>query len=62
MSGTKDKVEGKFEQAKGKAKEKIGDAIDDEQMEVEGKVENTKGELKEARGNVKDAIDSATDK
>ena len=39
----RDEVEGKFDQVKGKTKETIGRAIDDEELEAEGTAEHAKG-------------------
>jgi uncharacterized protein YjbJ (UPF0337 family) len=40
----------------GKAKEKTGQATDDEQMESEGRADQTKADLKQAGEKVKDAF------
>lgn len=55
-SSTKDKVEGKMEQAKGKIKEGAGKAANDPELEVKGKVENAAGKAKEKMGDVKKVI------
>jgi uncharacterized protein YjbJ (UPF0337 family) len=39
--------EAELEKARGTIKETVGDAIDNEQMEIEGKIEKGKGELRE---------------
>ena len=61
----RDEVEGKFDQVKGKAKEGIGRAIDDRDLEAEGRAENTKGDVKEgfgkARRKVGEAIEDVGD-
>ncbi len=54
-SGTGDKAEGKWDEVKGKAKEKFGDATDDEDMQAEGAKDELKGKGKQAWGNVKNA-------
>ena len=51
-----DKVENKAEELKGKAKEKVGDATDNEQWQAEGKGEQIKANLKQAGEKVKDAF------
>ncbi|MCP3802997.1 MULTISPECIES: CsbD family protein [Allokutzneria] len=51
-----DKVENKAEELKGKAKEKVGDATDNEQWQAEGKGEQVKANLKQAGEKVKDAF------
>lgn len=54
--GWEDKLENKAEEAKGEAKEHVGSATGDEQMEQEGKVDQAKGNLKQAGEKVKDAF------
>jgi uncharacterized protein YjbJ (UPF0337 family) len=54
-SGTRDKAEGKWDEVKGKVKEGVGDATDDESLEAEGKKDQLKGHGKQAWGDVKDA-------
>ncbi len=51
-----DKLKNKRDEAKGAAKEHLGKATDDEQMEREGKTDQTKGNLKQAGEEVKDAF------
>ena len=59
--GNQDQIEGKWDQATGKVKEEVGDAIDNEQMEYEGKADQAKGNVKEGVGDAKNAIDDAAD-
>jgi uncharacterized protein YjbJ (UPF0337 family) len=54
--GWEDKLENKKDEAKGAAKEHVGKATDDEQMEREGKADQTKSNLKQAGEKVKDAF------
>ncbi len=54
-SGTGDKAEGKWDEVKGKVKEGVGDATDNESLEAEGKLDQAKGEGKQAWGDVKNA-------
>ncbi|MFS8096938.1 CsbD family protein [Lentzea alba] len=54
--GTDDKFDAKADQLKGKVKEGVGDATDDQGLENEGKMDQTKGHLKEAAEKVKDAF------
>jgi uncharacterized protein YjbJ (UPF0337 family) len=56
--GTDDKMRNKGEDALGKAKEKLGQATDDEQLEAEGRGEQAKADLKQAGEKVKDAFKS----
>jgi uncharacterized protein YjbJ (UPF0337 family) len=55
---TKDKINNKAEELKGKVKEGIGDATDDRGLERQGKTDQMKGNLKQAGENVKDAFKS----
>ena len=54
--GLDDKMENKAEELKGQAKEKYGDATDDESMQAEGKAEKAKADLKQAGEKVKDVF------
>ena len=54
--GLDDKLGNKADEAKGAAKEHLGKATDDEQMEREGKTEQTASNLKQAGEKVKDAF------
>jgi len=53
------KLEGKFEEIAGKAKEKFGDMTDDESLQAEGKAQETKGKARQAGEHLKDAADDA---
>ena len=46
----RDEMEGKWDQAKGKTKEVVGRAIDDEELEAEGNVDRASGDVKEGFG------------
>ena len=52
----KDRVEGSWEQAKGKVKEVAGKATGDAKLEGEGKAQKTAGKVQNAVGGIKDAI------
>jgi uncharacterized protein YjbJ (UPF0337 family) len=54
--GVGDKAEHKVDELKGKGKEALGDATDDDQMRTEGQVDQTKGNLGQAADKVKDAF------
>jgi uncharacterized protein YjbJ (UPF0337 family) len=58
----KDQVAGKFDQAIGKLKEKVGDAFGKEKLANEGVADQVKGSAKETWGNVKDAANTAADR
>ena len=51
-----DKAKDKAQSLQGDAKEKIGDATGDEQMQAEGKKDQVVGDLKGAGEKVKDAF------
>ncbi|HVM27711.1 MAG TPA: CsbD family protein [Mycobacteriales bacterium] len=55
MSG-EDKVDNKAEEWTGKAKEHLGGATGNEEMQAEGKADQSKGSLKQAGEKVKDAF------
>jgi uncharacterized protein YjbJ (UPF0337 family) len=57
--GTEDKLSNKGEDLKGKAKETIGRATDDEELEAQGRTDQAKSSLKDAGEKVKDAIKDA---
>ena len=54
--GTMDKLKDKAQATQGEAKEKLGDATDNEQWQAEGKADKAKGNLKQAGEKVKDAF------
>ena len=54
--GNDDKIANKGEGALGKAKEKLGDATDDKDLQAEGKSEQSKADVKQAGEKVKDAF------
>jgi uncharacterized protein YjbJ (UPF0337 family) len=55
MGSARDKTEGKWDEAKGTVKERVGEVTDDEDLETEGKTDQVKGKGKQAVGKVKDA-------
>jgi len=61
----KDEVEGKWDQAKGKVKESVGRAIDDDELEAEGRADHAGGKVEEgfgkARRKVGEAIEDVGD-
>lgn len=52
----KDQVKGKVEQATGAAKEKIGRAVGDEDMEADGVIDQVKGNAREGFGDLKKQV------
>ncbi|GAB2938284.1 CsbD family protein [Rhodococcus aerolatus] len=55
---TEDKASNKAEELKGSAKEKVGQATGNEDLEAEGKGDQGKSKLKQAGENIKDAFKS----
>ena len=56
--GMDDKLKNSAEGTKGRAKEKLGDASNDDEMQAEGKKDKSKADLKQAGEKVKDAFKS----
>ena len=54
--GTDDKLQNAAEEAKGKVKEKAGEATDDRDLQADGEADQTKANLKQAGEKVKDAF------
>ncbi|HEV3399184.1 MAG TPA: CsbD family protein [Actinomycetes bacterium] len=57
--GTDDKLRNQVEDLKGKAKETVAPATDDEELEAQGRTDQAKASLKDAGEKVKDAIKDA---
>ena len=61
----RDEMEGKWDQAKGKTKETIGKALNDDDLEAEGRADDAGGQVKEgfgkARRKVGEAIEDVGD-
>jgi uncharacterized protein YjbJ (UPF0337 family) len=56
--GLADKAKNTAEDLKGKSKEGVGDATNDDELKAEGKTDQSKSSLKQAGENVKDAFKS----
>lgn len=54
--GGKNKLKNAAEEAKGKVKEKTGDATGNRDLQAEGRAEKTKADLKQAGEKAKDAF------
>ncbi len=54
--GRDEKIDHKLEELGGKAKEKVGEATGDEELEAQGDRDQMKGNLKQAGDKVKDAF------
>lgn len=55
----KDELEGKFDQAKGAAKETVGRAMDDRDLEEKGNAERTGGKVQEGFGKARRKVGEA---
>jgi len=55
----RDEPEGKFDQAKGAAKETVGRAVDDRDLETEGDAERTGGKVQEGFGKARRKVGEA---
>lgn len=56
-----DAVKAKYDEAKGKVKEEVGEHTGNESLEGEGHLDQAKGKGREAWGEVKDAAGNAKD-
>lgn len=50
-------IKGAANKLAGKAKEAIGDAINDKSLELKGKAQQVKGDVQNAIGDAKDAVE-----
>lgn len=57
----KDEVEGKFEQAKGTVKDKVGEWTGDSELEAEGEADHVEGETQETWGKLKRGVSETVD-
>jgi uncharacterized protein YjbJ (UPF0337 family) len=57
----KDRIQGSFEQAKGKVKEVAGKASGDSKLEAEGKTQQVAGKVQNTIGGIKDSVKEATE-
>ena len=57
----KDRIEGSYEQAKGKVKEVAGKVTGDTKLETEGKADQIKGKVQNTIGGMKDSVKEAID-
>ena len=55
--GTKDEMEGKFHEVKGKVKEKVGHATNNPDLEDEGTAEKVGGKIQKKVGQVEKVIE-----
>jgi uncharacterized protein YjbJ (UPF0337 family) len=54
--GADDKIDNTSDKLRGKAKEAVGKATDDQELEAQGKGDQAKGDLKQGVENIKDAF------
>jgi len=57
----KDRIEGKVDDMKGRAKRQVGEWTDDEKLQAEGTADQMKGKAQNAFGKAKDAVRDAAD-
>ena len=57
----RDEAEGKWEQAKGTIKDKVGEVTGDRDLEAEGEVQHAEGEVQEGWGGVKRGVANAVE-
>jgi uncharacterized protein YjbJ (UPF0337 family) len=62
MGSTTDKIKGATNEAAGKAKQGIGEAVGSDRMQGEGMVQEVKGKGQQALGDAKEATKDAADK
>ena len=62
MGATTDRVKGATNEAIGKAKQGIGEAVGSEQLQGEGAIQQIKGKGQQALGDVKEATKEAVNK
>ena len=57
----KDEVKGKYDQAKGSAKETVGRALDDRDLETEGQADRAGGNIREGFGTARRKVGEAVE-
>jgi uncharacterized protein YjbJ (UPF0337 family) len=55
---SKDRIEGAFDQAKGRVKSATGELTGDRDLQTEGEVDQVSGKIKEGIADAKDKVDS----
>jgi uncharacterized protein YjbJ (UPF0337 family) len=56
---SRDRIEGKVDEMKGRSKSAIGELTDDERLKGEGALDKAKGKFKQGLADAKDAVDAA---
>ncbi len=62
MGKIKDKIKGATNEAVGKAKRVVGDALDRPDIRAEGDAQEAKGDLQKAKGDAKGAVKNVVDR
>lgn len=62
MGATKDKVNGAANEAMGKAKQGVGEAVGSDRLEGEGAIQEAKGKGQKAMGDAKEAAKDVIDR
>ena len=62
MGSTADKVKGATNEAIGKAKQGVGEAVGSDRLQGEGVIQEAKGKGQQALGDAKDAVKDAANK
>ena len=62
MSSTTDKIKGTANEAMGKAKQGVGEAVGSDRLQGEGAIQEVKGKGQKALGDAKDATKDAVNK
>ena len=62
MGSTADKVKGAANEAMGKAKQGVGEAVGSDRLQGEGATQEVKGKGQQALGDAKDAVKDAANK
>jgi len=59
---SRDRIEGKADELKGRGKSALGDLTDNDQTRAEGDADQTQGKLKQGLADVKDKVDDVVKK
>ena len=62
MSGNTDKVAGLTNEALGKLKKGVGEAVGSEKLEAKGAAQELKGDAQQLKGDAKNAVKNGVDK
>jgi uncharacterized protein YjbJ (UPF0337 family) len=59
---TNERIEGNWNEAKGKVKEGVGDATDNERLEREGQADQAQGKIQQGIADIQDTLQDAGDR